>query len=402
MQSPITLDETQTQVLSDIMTALFTDKRKQFVLAGPAGTGKTVILSELYVRFRFMGYSVVCLAPTGKAASVLSSKGVPAGTIHSFLYVPKLDPITRALIGFTKKDKDLMDLPNFILVDEGSMVSKNIYRDLTSLNIPIVFFGDHEQILPIENEDVGWNVMNMKNLELSKIHRCAAENPIIRLATDVRLNGKIDKKQYAGLPEISFFDKRDITRKNITEINPDVILCGTNKTRITFNELSRAANKRYEEFPESGDMIICLKNHIHLQTGQQIFNGERFKVVDILERNINVTDKNNKKYIAGKYKISPDMLAQEDHPSELSATLLDDYFFELDGINQDKLFSEGLNTSELSPPFTYGYALTVHKSQGSEFSHVMYFDENVGHFCDQKRFRYTAITRASQQLTLAL
>src|ERR1017187_3379494 len=144
--------------------------KKIQVLSGFAGTGKSFLINYL-VHNHLPNFSVCSY--TGKAAHMLRRKGVlNASTIHSLIYLPLLEN------GKMKLDKNgnpifvLNPFPMFegIIIDEASMVSKEIYEDLCSFNVPLIFVGDHGQLEPI-GETI--NLMKKPDYCLETIHRNA-------------------------------------------------------------------------------------------------------------------------------------------------------------------------------------------------------------------------------------
>jgi exodeoxyribonuclease-5 len=130
----------QKHALYQLVKGLRDEKKAQITLGGYAGTGKTTLIKYL-IKF-FPTYAVA--AYTGKAANVLRKKGIPASTIHSRIYKPFFD---NGVVYF-----DLTPDPGCdgFIIDEASMVSKEIFEDLKAFGLPIVFVGDHGQLEPVD------------------------------------------------------------------------------------------------------------------------------------------------------------------------------------------------------------------------------------------------------------
>src|SRR5262249_24761853 len=140
------------------------DRDQVQTLGGLAGSGKTVIVSAL--SDALPDFKVCAL--TGKAATVLLARGTKAGTIHSTIY----EAIKRGM-GVWLRLRQRSDIPcNGFLVDEASMICRDLYDDLLSFGLPIIFVGDHGQFPPI-GDDVF--LMATPRYKLETIHRNAGE-----------------------------------------------------------------------------------------------------------------------------------------------------------------------------------------------------------------------------------
>jgi exodeoxyribonuclease-5 len=325
----------------------------QMTLGGYAGTGKTSIVSHLCGQWSCVATCAFC----GKAAHVLRSKGVEATTIHSLIYVPFENE--EGKIRFTKRR--YLDGVSTILVDEASMIDHIVYADLMSFNVPVLFVGDHGQLEPIGTNP---NLMKEPELRLETIHRQAAENPIIRLAHAFR-EGRSVPKWSDPKGRLSVLSRRDFERR----ISPDVqIICGFNKTRHGVNKRVRDM-LGYRQLVEDGERLVVLRNN----KDWQIFNGQQVTVEGV------VKDKRSTMELAvltddGRQFVLPIHKPQLGHP------LIEDFR------NTDIALCD------------YGYTLTAHKAQGSEYSDVLVYEE-LSSFWDARRWRYTAATRASERLT---
>ena len=397
------LSNKQTEVLETILHFFFNDKSKGgFVFSGVAGSGKTTIISSIVETLSNLNVNVVSLAFTGKAVSALINKNIqPAQTLHSFLYVPVYENIEdndwdgvfdggittsyiRKFVKFDKKPKDAYTGIDFIIVDEASFVPRQIFMDLMDLEIPLLFVGDKEQLPPID--DTGFNIMDAADIHLDEIHRQAEGSPIIMLSKIVRETGHFNTKYVDG-NVIRMINKRDINRDYVSNTQHDIVLCGTNNNRMKMNNLIRAARGYHEDYAENNEVVINLKNTVGLmQTGlASIYNGELFKVISSIP-------KEDSQYPHRLYTLSS---------SRVGNDCLEDVVINvLDSAWREDYTPVSVNGSDLAN-FTFGYAITVHKSQGSEFNNVLYIDDDVSFFTDQRKFRYTAITRAKDMLTIA-
>lgn len=341
-----------------------------FRLGGYAGTGKTTLIRSLIRDKRFR--SVAVCAFTGKAADVLTRKGVTASTIHSLIYNCSEDPVTHELKVELKSCHQLdFDL---IIVDEASMVSTEIYGDLVSFSIPILFIGDPGQLEPIGDNP---NLMRDPNYTLTHIHRQALESPIIGLATAIRAagpNGAYRPQAFGSHPpQLSFITKQ---LKGELLASVDQIICGTNKTRMAVNQRCRIMQGHsMQDGLHKDEKIMCLRNNTELG----VFNGQLMWIADILEETSRCFN----------------CLVRVDGREGLRELKLwsEPYYRPIDP--KERIPKEYVHSD-------FGYCITTHKSQGSEWDSVLVIDEWMPpKIWDMTRWRYTAITRAAKQLNFA-
>jgi len=180
--TPITLTDEQELALAAIVAwQSDTFGKNEFRLGGYAGTGKTTILKTLLDRLATK-IPIAVAAFTGKAVHVLQKKGLrQAQTLHSLMY--NVETLKGGACNFTLKTR-LDPEPNLIIVDEASMISTELYDDLCSFNIKLLFVGDPGQLEPVGDNP---NLMKDCDFTLSKIHRQAEDSPIIVFATRIRL-----------------------------------------------------------------------------------------------------------------------------------------------------------------------------------------------------------------------
>lgn len=406
----ISLTDSQSDCIDAILNFIRRrDNTEPFSVDGFAGTGKTTIIAYLTdfiksdntLRNRFR--NIAFLTFTGKASSVLKSKlsnyGVLdegsdfVGTIHSFLYVPILEydseTKTKKIVGWQKRD--MYDDYDLIIIDESSMVSDPILEDLLSCDGgSIVMFGDSFQLPPVSKNNKSNYYLGNPNFKLEEIHRQALDNPIIYLSKFVRNNYYIPfgifsksvfKLDWNEQKTQDLFYNLDFS--NFDNINEMCILSGYNKTRISINKLVRNKIGFPKNMPVcTGDKVICLINDNVISNGQLgIVLFEKYQVRYGLWR-LDV-------------KFDNDMIHQ---------VYCDEKFFNKS--NQYNIFDEIKSLKKEYPKLknitclTYGYCLTTHKSQGSEFDKVVLFEErlpNMNNF-EYARWLYTAITRAKEKL----
>ncbi len=354
-------------------------------LGGFAGTGKTTLISVFRKKLdkRDKKLRVAFVSFTGKASRVLRSKLVETkslhlqdsvSTIHSLIYSPIVNE-REEIIGWEKREEIKYDL---IIIDEASMVDGSIWADLCSYRIPIIAVGDHGQLPPIREE---FNLMEKPILKLEQIHRQAKNNPIIKLSILAREKGEIPKGDYErGVRKISRSDpqSQDLINDLLGNHNKEtLILCGYNSTRVRLNRHIRTALGFELEEPQIGDRVICLRNN----HAKEICNGMLGTVQSVIG--------GNKDW----FSMEVEMDGEKNPYSGLVAST---QFNASSPLNFTKKRSGTLKTDL----FDFGYALTVHKAQGSQAKRVILFEERFKQMDERmwRRWLYTAVTRAEEEL----
>ncbi len=348
-----------------------------FRLFGYAGTGKTTLARHFAEN---VDGQVQFAAFTGKAAQVLRSKGaLNARTIHSLIYRPKGEEAvedeatgrTSMSPTFSLNRQSPISKAKLVVIDECSMVDEQLGRDLLSFGTPVLVLGDPAQLPPISGG--GFFTEHEPDHLLTEIHRQAQDNPIIRLALDVREGREFMHGDYGTAQVIG---KDQVTQDLVLEA--DQVLVGTNRTRKRYNMRLRELKGFTASYPQAGDKLVCLRN----DPAKGLLNGSLWKVMtssrETVKPGINLL-------------VSP----EEDDPDR--------------GVAKIKLLKAQFEDPDTEIPwatkkrfddFDYGYALTVHKAQGSQWDNVVLFDESWAFKETRQRWLYTAITRAAKRLTI--
>lgn len=356
MTKQIQLGREQTLAFDKIMAWHKTDE-KSFSLAGFAGTGKSTLAK--HIADEIGEDNVVFCAYTGKAANVLREKGCKeSSTVHGAIY-RLVDPESPRPRFILNEDSVICD-KDLVIVDEYSMLPTKIIDDLQKLGKKILYLGDPYQLPPVQGE-----CPIMPDFFLEEIHRQALESPIIRYATDVRSGRSL---QFCDLPEMVYAPRSKVA-SSVYE-DADQIIVGRNATRSSWN--ARFRQKKgfsHSIYPVKGDKIICTKNNHE----KGLFNG----MIGYCE---NDTSLDEEQVL---------LIDFEDH-KEIKTW---DGNFRGDNVPLD--WCRRLDR------FDFAYAITCHKSQGSEFDHAVIYNEPVGSSdLDCRRWLYTAITRGKQKVTL--
>ena len=391
---------TQQQEAFDAVKAWTKDPDQQvFRLFGYAGTGKTTIAKEFA---KTVGGKVLYAAFTGKAVVVLQLKGCyPARTIHKLIYQPKdkcmerLEELEMALLEAEREEpqdpqlvaelkaemleeSDRVKNPSFsvnpeselhdaalLIIDEVSMVGKPMAKDLLSFDKKILCLGDPAQLPPVGS--AGFFTATKPDFLLTEIHRQAEGSPILHLADLARRrqdlpvgesgDSRVVPKGELSLGEVAAFDQ---------------VIVGTNRARRDLNRQIRQHLGRKSHLPEVGDKLISLKNNYE----RGLLNGSQWTVQAVEH----VDDDRIWMQVKG------------DGFSQV-VTAFTHYF-------------EGREREirpwdmKLHEHFDFGYAITCHKAQGSQWDNILVIDESRCFRSDSAKWLYTAITRAAKSVTI--
>lgn len=408
-------------------------------LAGYAGTGKTSLAAKLVE-----GRPSHFCAYTGKAALVLRQKGcADASTIHGLIYKPQehkycsicgtearsnsedesdvvktcfcknarivtsvkyelrsrreTDWVTRGAYeaaGVFEDDAveqeperndgrifELVDKEGIVVVDECSMVSDQVAKDLLSFGVRLLVLGDPFQLPPVNGE--GYFTNRQPDWMLTEVHRQQEESGVIRLATDIRQRGGFSfEPGYYG---------KDVDMLTWNQANKDTFLkadqwlVGRNARR---REMNRQARELYElkgtrevALPVEKDKLVCLRND--REAG--LVNGGQHEVLEV---------------IGGSREGLELLVRALDEPGDV-ARRVQVHHHHFTG-EHEALLGVGWNKRSSRQEFDYGYVMTVHKSQGSAWNHVGIVDESVVFREHRSNWLYTAVTRAAERVTVVL
>lgn len=403
-------------------------------LGGYAGSGKSTLVSLVANEVELPAFA----AFTGKATSVLRRKLKAAGTetvgaqrgddgflerrpycgtIHSLIYAPcecleqKEDEKEKDEHGNCVQcegkgwhRREALDRNyGLIIVDEASMVDDEMLTDLRGYNVPILAVGDHGQLPPVSGTG---SLMKNPNLRLERIHRQAEGNPIIALSKMIREEGRLPNGSFLGGDAVRFGELRFIeqmVQERYAGASPERLLemglaCYTNRRRVGLNDAVRRARGTARTAPKGGEHLICLRN-MRAQGGRApVANGMRgMLAIDVTPKK--TRDGESETHVIGNVAFPEDGIAA--HPYDM---LVAQFGREKTFQSREELEREtGLRSfSSAGALFDFGYAMTVHKMQGSQFDDLVVCAERPGPVDNDswKRWLYTAITRASKKLTV--
>lgn len=366
--------------------------KQVFEISGPAGSGKTTLVHVLMQNMNIKPENVLFMAFVGKAAMELSRKGNNAQTIHSTIYdlqeVLVLDDDGNVIMvnGRAKRRPAFVRKPQIdpniqlLVIDEGGMVNKEIALDVLSFGLPVLVLGDLDQLPPVIGDAF---FLRDPDVILTQIMRQAEGDPIIHLSQLAKKGIYIPKGKYGDRCYV--IDRADVTDDMMKMA--DIIICGKNKTRDNLNyHVRHNILGRKEPHPYIGDKIICRQNNWKLKIENDLFliNGMNGYIQDIY------LDSYNGKHINIDFR--PEFLEEE--------------YFKNIKIDYRYLFmsheAKKNQGRSFVNRFEFGWAITAHLSQGSQYDKVLLFNERLGDNIYYRKWLYTAITRAKTHLLLVL
>ena len=371
----------------DLLKKWWKNKDKQiFEIAGYAGTGKSSLIYSLMDEIGLTRENVKFATYTGKASLVLNRKGVPATTVHRLIYTPeeviKIDPETKKIISrkvkFIKKEKIDSNI-QLLVLDECSMIDKDMLSDIKSFGVPIIVLGDRGQLPPIHGEII---LLKNPDVILTEIMRQNEGDPIVHLSFLAREGKRINKGRYG--PKALVCCKSEITDNILLKAN--IIIVGKNKTRQSINDYIRYdLLERKKELPEVNDKIICRKNDWSIEIeGTPLING----IIGYCKNPITDIDYGNRTF---QLDFRPEF-CKLDYFENLNCTL--DTFIPPDINDKDHYIDYS------KQKFEFAYAITTHLSQGSQYNSLVLFEERLGDKEFHRKWLYTGITRAEKLIVI--
>ena len=372
----------------------YKNNERYCVISGYAGTGKSTLVKTIVQNLPGIDpdRDVVYACFTGKAAQVLLKKGNKnVTTLHKLLYesIPKPDGT------FYRKPKITIEYP-IVVVDEVSMAPKSLMELLFKHNVFIIALGDPFQLPPVD-KDQDNGLLNNPDVFLDEIMRQELDSEIVQLSMKIRNHETIE-----------YFKGSDVIVMPKSSLNTgvlqwaDQILVGVNATRVAVNNQMRNLLGR-STHPENGDKVICLRNYwdVFADNDDPLVNGTIGYIDNVYESFNKIPS------WAG------DGVIKVLHANFVSDSGADFGPLQMDEkeiitgercLNYKAIYRLMSNrrTQHLIPmEFTYGYAITGHKSQGSEWDKVLVLEERFPFEKEEHaRWLYTCCTRASERLVL--
>jgi exodeoxyribonuclease-5 len=357
-----------------------------FIIGGYAGTGKSTVLSQILISIGIPLYKVAFATYTGKAALILRRQGLNAYTLHRLLYNTSVS--STGLPRFKRKSHITRNI-ELICIDEFSMVPEKIFNDLLSFHIPIIALGDPGQLPPIYGEN---QYIKNPDIFLTEIYRQKENSSLLTCATDIRNGIDIYTQKY----DTDVTIVRDTQLHTLDLTSYDIIVCATNATRIMFNKRCRALYHMEGIYPNTNDKIICVLNNFKTAFS---YDGLEFYLVNGL---IGIST-------SFAYTIDTNVYMLNFKPDGIDIKLpvyvkpdLFEHTYDNATYDEKALFNNIMYGSMIVlNVFDYGYAITAHKAQGSEWDNVLIYDDCF--FNDTKKYiqwLYTSVTRSKARVTI--
>lgn len=401
----ITLTPKQSLLANDCIDWYKSPSRRQnqpvYPIPGVAGSGKSTLISILENEFGLNTEQIAYVAYTGMAACVLIRKGLPATTIHKLIYIPfeYTDKETKEKkIGFKLKEKEELAMIRLIIVDEGSMVSDNLMKDLISFGIPIIIVGDPFQLKPVSG--LMNDYLYKSEYFLDEPLRQALDNPIIYISDMVR-HGKIPKIGTYG-DKVRVYSKNSFPEEVLIEANQ--IIAGRNKTCNYLNKYFRTKFLGFNsKYPMEDDKLICIKNNWALSLRESWL--ETYMVNGLIGTANNIKfDRHNETF---KFDFKPNFMNISfnnvlgdtlciDDPNCKDEKYVKETFPDV-GIARIPTYNMGIAINK----YMYAYCITTYKMQGSQARRIAYVDEFLRKDIYLNHF-YTGVTRAEEELDIIL
>lgn len=445
----VPLKPDQVEAVGRIYDFLFQgDPRSVFILRGYAGTGKTTLMGGLIRWFHGVNRKTVLLAPTGRAAKVLSShSGYPASTIHRRIYAVKQTETGRMVMDLVENKSKR----TIFIVDEASMIgdqggeagpgARSLLDDLIEYvysgeRCRLILIGDNAQLPPVGmDQSPALDKKRIASLArggvfdatLTEVVRQEHTSLILKNATRLRM--QIDEGDFTSLcleavqrQEVSEVDSFDLQERLEAAFAGDrasasVIICRSNKDANKFNQQIRSRILWREREVEAGDRLMIVKNNYFWEIpGQRqnfLANGDMITV----ERVHQVVE-------FGPFRFAECQVRFSDEEAQSFELILLLNSIDVEGPSipvrelfalREKLIESGdVDAAEPEERFfrnpyfnavqvKYAYAITCHKSQGGQWGEVFVYQGYLTpDMLDLSYFRwlYTALTRATSQVYL--
>ncbi len=429
---PFVPNEGQKTVIESFARFLLSgESRRAFILRGYAGTGKTSIVAALVKAMEQMQQHCTLLAPTGRAAKVMSRYAMhPAYTVHKCIYHPhQTEDVNNG--GFSLGHNTAVN--TLFVVDEASMLSYRLLTDLLTFvfSTPdsknsLLLLGDEAQLPPVGQDfspALKAEYLRSYNIDvteqtLTEVARQALDSGILSNATRIRQGGSMTLTEAEDVKLLlpNRFQETIEQAYNTDGIAETIVLTRSNRRANLYNQGIRAQILWREEQIAAGDrLMVCRNNYFWTEQYDNlpfIANGDTLEVERL----------SNEREMYGFHFIDA-ALRSLDYDWAIDATLWldtlftpspddnnamlqqlydrvgEDYADERNAEKRDKLIRQSPYFNALQVRFAY--AVTCHKAQGGQWDNV-FIDEGVQiegmSDTEQRRWLYTALTRAKKRL----
>lgn len=427
------------------------DRNAALIIRGYAGTGKTTAMAAFVKTLKHYKVNTQLLAPTGRAAKVLSLKAEKdAFTIHKVIYrkKKKTDLVGGLNLAFNtfKNAVFIVDeasmIGDFTMNNDGNINQRNLLEDLIEYVFSqpgnkLVFVGDNGQLPPVGAEfspalNLEYMESNFFNIDfsavtLSKVHRQKKESGVLYNATKLRSTDwedypTFELKAFDDILRVDGTDLQDYLESSYDNFGVDetIVITRSNKNANNYNQHIRGRVFWYEEQINSGDLLMVVKNNYYWLGEENkigfIANGEVVRVKRILKevelygfqfQHLMVELVDYPAIDAFEVIVHTESLTAES--PALSRERMKELFYEVEKDYSHVHYKKERYEKIMADPYfnalqvKFAYAVTCHKSQGGQWAHV-YIDQ--GFLNDEMlnssyyRWLYTAITRATEKVFL--
>lgn len=374
LEGYLSLNTNQRLVFDAAMEWWKGDRSEPFEISGPPGSGKTYLINTI---IDYLGISRERVAPfayTGAAAINMRIHGMAnAKTCHSWLYMPVMVPILdsngnyvidpvfnkpKMRIGYVERDK--IEGIELFIIDEGSTVPPEMRKTIEKHHIPTIVAGDLDQLPPITGTPAYFNNPYKVHI-LTEIMRQNMNSGIVQLCQRAKNRDMIHPGYYG---DVLVIYEDQLTNEMLA--NADMLICSRNSTRDYYNQYIRKNIYRREStLPVYGDRLVCRKNNWNVSTpsGINLTNGLVGTVINYPEHTY---DRNTGTFVI-------------DFKPDLDICYFDSLdcnykYFISDSKERKKLKN---NSYLLGERFEFGYCITTHMSQGSEYNKGIYIEEEL-------------------------
>lgn len=386
---------------------------RPFAITGPAGSGKSTVLSAIIERTRLNPDAVVLVAPTGKAVEAIKAR-LPRGwrsrarTVASFLWKYEMTGYKGEDPQFVVKGEKPFDPKlRLVIVDEASMITKRD-RDALRAYGRVLYIGDADQLPPVvadgDSEDThgSGGVLDAPDAVLETVHRQDADSSVLRVANAVR-KGQQPDFGVTGDGHVIVLSEElgHVGVEQVDELiaRADVVLTQRNSLRVAVNEYvrwKRGFMRHPLDFsPKAGEILVASENFQDPATKRKVSNGERL----IIERFVGTRQMRDDDQELLEYVVQAH---PEGRPGDSQEWVVSSQMLAGDQIRGTVVMTEHVSGGRSKVlRADWGYALTVHKAQGSEWPHVLVVDDhNPDHLIPLEKWYYVAYSRASAQLAV--
>lgn len=392
-----------------------------YLLRGYAGVGKTTMAMEIARHLLKKGLKVAFVAPTNKAVRVIDAKldeaglhSVPRATVHKAIYQPNNEEGS----GFHyHPDKKILPKGGLVICDESSMVPQDMLEDLaqaaSDFRFRVLLMGDSFQLPPVSSKGKTVFQMGFPESELTQVMRQAGGSGILDLATALRAGGATILPNQPAC-DVGFMSYYQILQAYVADLKAHksaICIAWTNRARVAMNHAVRVGLFGKDNLGlHEGERVIGVDN------GENLINGEEATLPIIpdyfdVDMTVMVTFYKGRQPVQKQVRLVG--FEDADHQKWLIAPDLDEA-----GLMRGQLPAEAFPDGwkeEVHTPFgtkysldkeinlcTFGYVITAHKSQGSQWDKVYVTEvQKTGDAIMQARWFYTAVTRAAKELVLS-